>query len=696
MLNGKIRQKWSSGGLIFQKIMTNDLLSCEIMLSCYQNLNDPVKDHTKKNLTMIPKVKILFAEDILVHHRMAVETLKHEGIQFDSTWVDKREDFINALRSDPPDIVITDYSMPDFNGMDALKLTLEFDDTIPVIILTGSISEEVAVECMHSGAANYVLKENLIRLPFAVKSAVQRKLAILEKNRAIQALTESESKLHTVTNAAGDAIIMIDNEGIVSFWNPAAEKIFGFPAAEAIGNHLHTMIAPVEFQRSYDENFARFQRDGSGNAIGKTLELEAIRKDGRRINISLNLSAVQMGGKWHAVGIASDITDRIKAAEELLAAKRRAEQSDHLKTVFINNISHEVRTPLNGVLGFAELIIQPDLTPDEKQEFINLLKSSTSRLVNTMTCYMDISMLVSGNMQVNNHPFRPQAVIENLYAKFLPSARIKDLRFFTDIPPGGEHYSIISDSDLHTKLLAHLVDNAMKFTHQGEIRLGFSVADDKVVYLVSDTGIGISEELMPVIFDHFIQEEVSNSRNYEGSGLGLTIVRGLVSLLNGKIDIISEKGTGTTIRVELPGKPIQKGKDDAQEPEMHIPLTATPLILIAEDDEANYLLLVSMFRKSGYEILRARTGAEAVEKCMTNSDISLVLMDMKMPEMDGLEATRLIKEHNPALPVVAVTAYAMSGDRERALKAGCNDYISKPVIREVLLKKIGALFGNKP
>ena len=129
---------------------------------------------------------------------------------------------------------------------------------------------------------------------------------------------------------------------------------------------------------------------------------------------------------------------------------------------------------------------------------------------------------------------------------------------------------------------------------------------------------------------------------------------------------------------------------------MHIPFTATPLILIAEDDEANFLLLVSMFRKSGYEILRARTGAEAVEKCMTNSDISLVLMDMKMPEMDGLEATRRIKEHNPALPVVAVTAYAMSGDRERALKAGCNDYISKPVIREVLLKKIGALFGNKP
>ncbi len=638
------------------------------------------------------KVRILFAEDVLIHYRMSVEILHKEHIIFEPFLVASRVDFLAALDTFKPDIVVTDYLMPEFDGIEALHLTLSHDPTIPVIILTGSISEEVAVEAMRAGATNYVLKENLIRLPFAVKEAIKKKLALIGSTKAIQALTESESKLHTITHAAGDAIIMMDHQGMISFWNPAAEQIFGFTEKEVIGNPLHKLITPPEFYQGFADNFPNFQATGEGNAIGVTQELEAMRKDGSHLYISLNLSAVKIMDHWHAVGIISDITTRKKAAQELIAAKKKAESSDRLKTAFINNISHEVRTPLNGIIGFADLITKNDITNEEKLSFISMIKSSSKRLLDTMTSYMDISMIVTGNMQLQQKPFDLHQLLHSMYDQFKPMCVIKNITLNLRVPDPSNFLVLNADMSIYTKILSHLLDNAVKFTSEGEISFGYSRQGSIFRFFVSDTGVGIQKEIQPVIFEQFMQEDDSNIRAFDGSGLGLSIVRGLVRLLGGDIEFESEKGHGTTFFFHIPCEEIPFFKDQGPVKPDKVIQTGKPVILIAEDDETNYLYIKTILQRKGYSIIWASNGKEAVDLCESHPEISLVIMDIKMPEMDGLAATRLIKTRRPDLTIIAVTAFAMSGDEQMATEAGCDDYIAKPIMEDRLISKISSYF----
>ncbi len=634
------------------------------------------------------KPRILFAEDVLIHHKMAEEILRTEHIEFESVLVDNRNDFIKALDEFCPDLVITDYMMPGFNGMDVIHMTLNHDPTLPVIILTGSISEEVAVECMRQGAINYVLKENLIRLPFAVNEALTKKNALIEKSRAIQALTESESKLQTITHAAGDGIVMMDDQGKISFWNPAAERIFGYREDEAIGKNLHTLIAPPEFYREFSENFHAFRETGKGTAIGQARELEAIKKDGSRFFILLNLSAVKINEGWHSVGIISDITVRRKEAQELLAAKQRVEASDRLKTAFINNISHEVRTPLNGIIGFADLVSQPDIPDQEKRSYFSMIKSSSKRLLDTMTSYMDISMIVTGNMQMQKKLFDLNQLLQSLYNQFLPACEIKKIDLTLKIPETGSSFMIDSDPAFFTKILSHLLENALKFTSAGSIVMGYAKTRSSINFFVKDTGIGISREIQPRIFDFFMQEEDTQTRGFDGSGLGLSIVRGLINLLGGEVVLKSEKGVGSTFFFTIPYQVSQKIQHPEHKMKPVVQSAEKPVILIAEDDEANYMFLNTLLKRKGYKTLWASNGKLAVAMCSERADIGLILMDIKMPEMDGLTATRLIKSQKPRIGIIAVTAFAMSGDEQKALEAGCDDYIPKPIIEESLLQKI--------
>ncbi|MCX6286653.1 MAG: response regulator [Bacteroidetes bacterium] len=634
------------------------------------------------------KVKILFAEDVMVHNIMAKEILRKEGLEFDSQLVETKEAFKEALQEFKPDLVISDFMMPDFTGMEALLLTITFNPAIPVIILTGSISEEVAVECMRSGATNYVIKENLIRLPFAVKEALQKKIALSEQRKAILALQESESRLQTITMAVGDAIIMIDNDGLISFWNPAAEKIFGFTEKEAQGKNLHELIAPSEYHEAFYTNFDTFRQSGEGEAVGRILELEAIRKNGARIYVSLKLSAVKIKELWHAVGIVSDITERKNAAEELMSAKIRVEASDRLKTAFINNISYEVRTPLNGILGFSELISQSDLSDQEKNQYSTLIKMSSARLLKTMTSYMDISMIVSGTMAIQYKPFDLQHLLHALLDQFKPICLVKGLELFLKTPEQKPPLILNSDAEILSKIISHLLDNAVKFTRKGQISFGYAKKTSGLEFFIKDTGIGISKEIQPRIFDHFIQEETSFTRTYDGSGLGLSIARGLVELLGGEIRLQSEKGAGSEFRFTFPYKKVELMVTESKKKKKDIPNVQNPVILVAEDDESNYLLLEILLKKAGIRIIRAANGKEAIECSRKHPEISLVLMDMKMPELSGMEAMNEIKSFRNDLPIIAVTAFAMSGDEKNALDSGFDDYIPKPIRLEKLLEII--------
>jgi len=371
---------------------------------------------------------------------------------------------------------------------------------------------------------------------------------------------------------------------------------------------------------------------------------------------------------------------------EYLLAKEKAESGDRLKTAFMHNISHEIRTPLNGILGFGQLMLQEDVTPDEREQFFDVLQKSSERLMNTVTDYMDISLLASGNMEICKKQFHPTDVLNDIYHQYFKSCQLKNLSLTVHPPAGSESLSLYSDYELVSKVLDHLVDNAVKFTHQGSISFGYELGAGFVEFFVRDTGIGIAPENQDFIFQNFAQADPSLSRAHEGSGLGLSIARGILNLLGGTIRVVSTRNEGAcfyfTVPVEIPGNsPVTVSVAQAVQ-------TNRPLILIAEDEESNSMLLSQILQNKNLDYLVVSDGKQAVDACRENPKISLVLMDIKMPRMNGYEATRNIKSFAPLLPVIAITAYAMSGDKKKAFDAGCDDYLPKPIEIEILMEKL--------
>jgi CheY-like chemotaxis protein len=387
-----------------------------------------------------------------------------------------------------------------------------------------------------------------------------------------------------------------------------------------------------------------------------------------------------------------DITDRKQAEEKLKTALLKAEASDKLKTAFINNISHEVRTPINGILGFGQFMLDPNLSQEEKELYFGILDKSTHRLISTITGIMDISLIVSGSMKVHKKTFYVKQLLDEIRRSYVKQCAEKNLPLCLDIPE--ENMEIHTDAGLLEKTLLHLLSNAVKFTHTGSITFGYTVGSSFLRFFVRDTGVGIKPEARNKIFGIFMQEDTSDTRGYEGCGLGLSIARGMVELLGGEIGFESVKGKGSTFffTIPSPAAEIPSSVSEIPSSAAETPSPAAeiqPVILIAEDDETCYAYIKAILKNSSVELLSVLTGNEAVKKCLERTDISLILMDLKMPDMNGLEATKLIKSFRKNLPVIAVTAHAASGDEHKAISAGCDDYISKPYEKDLLIRKLG-------
>lgn len=377
-------------------------------------------------------------------------------------------------------------------------------------------------------------------------------------------------------------------------------------------------------------------------------------------------------------GVSIDITEKKQTEQELMSAKEKAEASDKLKTAFLNNISHEIRTPLNGILGFAPMIVNPACTDKEKVEFLEVLNFSSKRLMQTITDYMDASLIASGNTDIRKSAFIPNDVLFEITKEFYPLCKSKNLELSIEKLSHFEEVELNSDRSLVKKIISHLMDNAIKFTRNGGILLSVTVTGNFLEIKVKDTGIGIKEDVLTTIFEHFVQEEISNTRGYEGSGLGLSIVQGFVLLLGGNIKAESMKGIGSTFIVTIPGVSTFLKNISNSAPENSEIKSLQPVILIAEDDPSSSLLLELMLN-SNYKILKAEEGQEAIDICKNHPEVELVLMDIKMPGINGLEATQIIKKFRKDVPIIALTAYAETGMRDKCLDAGCNEYISKPV-----------------
>jgi len=396
--------------------------------------------------------------------------------------------------------------------------------------------------------------------------------------------------------------------------------------------------------------------------------------------------------------------------KELLSAKNQAQESDKLKTAFMNNISHEIRTPLNGILGFAQLISDPDTSNEKREKYFEVMNKSGFRLISTITNIMDISLIVSGGMEVNKKTFDINQLLEEIYQSWVDQCADKNISLYLQIPSEKNFFpaqksssdtaklQIHTDTELFTKTLFHLLDNAVKFTEEGTITFGYTANDNLLRFFVKDTGVGIGSEAHLRIFENFMQENILMTRGHEGSGLGLSIAKGIVELLGGEIDFESVKGQGSTFFFTLPVLMTSSHESDIKshgaDIKSHESALLQPVILVAEDDETSYQLIEALLKNTSVRLLHAYTGKTAVQLVREHDEISLVLMDIRMPVMNGLEAAKLIKSYRKDLPIIAVTAHAETGAEHRALTAGCDDYIAKPFDRELLIKKLQNFLGN--
>jgi signal transduction histidine kinase/CheY-like chemotaxis protein len=389
--------------------------------------------------------------------------------------------------------------------------------------------------------------------------------------------------------------------------------------------------------------------------------------------------------------------EKEKRAIELIKAKENAEGSDRLKSAFLANMSHEIRTPMNGILGFIELLKEPNLTGEEQHEYINIIATSGTRMLNIINDIISISKIESGQMEISISETNVNEQIEYIYTFFKPEAEQKQIHFSFKNSLPAEKANIKTDREKIYAILTNLIKNAIKFTNSGSIDFGYEKRDRYLEFFVKDTGLGIPQEKFGYIFERFRQGSDSLSRDYEGAGLGLSISKAFIEMLGGKIWIESILEKGSTFYFSIPYN-IETQKDifvkDFTLNEGLEDHRRNLKILIAEDDEVSQRLLALIVKRFCKKVLTAKTGVEAVNTCLKNPDIDLIMMDIKMPEMNGFEATEHIRQFNNDVIIIAQTAYGFSGDKIKALDAGCNDFISKPVLKDGLIKLINKYFNN--
>ncbi len=379
---------------------------------------------------------------------------------------------------------------------------------------------------------------------------------------------------------------------------------------------------------------------------------------------------------------------------DLEIAKQKAEESDKLKTAFLQNMSHEIRTPLNGILGFSKLLSDSDVTTEEISEYTGIINQSGNRLLEIVNNVLDIAKIETGQFVVNNVSFPVMTVLKDLYNFFSAMAKGKGINLSYSVPFNSENLFLLTDKAKLTQILSNLINNSIKFTQVGSVVFGYEIVNNQIQFFVRDTGIGIGKEHQSKIFERFAQVDLSITRGFEGAGLGLAICKGLIEILNGKIWLDSEIGKGTIFYFTLPLTQYQIN-NDFNNLDNYTNFKFNSLkILIAEDDLTSYKYLIRILKNDRISILQAVNGLEAIEIVKTTPDIDLILMDIRMPVLDGIEATKQIKDLKPEIPIIAQTAYAFSSEKERILEAGFNDYITKPIEYDKLLDIINKVMSK--
>lgn len=508
-----------------------------------------------------------------------------------------------------------------------------------------------------------------------IKDITERKLA--------------EQTVRLLGRAVADStacVVITDKSGVIEYSNPAFTRITGYSNEEAVGANTNILKSGHHTNEFYAELWNTISsgntwhgeflnKKKSGELYWESAVISPLREPDGQIN--------------YFVAVKEDITEKKALYENLIKAKEKAEEHDKLKTAFLHNISHEIRTPLNAIIGFAGFLDQPDNTQAERQEFINIIFQSSSQLLSIVNDIINISQIEAGQTTIKTGQVDLCKILKVIRLQHQADATQKGIDFRLHDENCADIEPIWSDENKIMQVLSNLVSNAIKFTSKGYVETGLIKSGEKIEFYVEDTGIGIPDEEKERIFERFYQVDHKVSREYGGTGLGLAISKAYVELLGGEIRVESEPGKGTRMLFTLP---LHAGPSESEVSDLPykpgIKASSLRKVLVAEDEESNYMLIYSVLKKMNIKILRARNGKEAVDIFRSEQGIDLVLMDLKMPVKDGFAATREILALKPGTTVIAQTAYAFPGELDKAMNAGCVGYLTKPYGRQELLDVI--------
>ena len=508
---------------------------------------------------------------------------------------------------------------------------------------------------------------------------------VTARQQAQESLKESESALRQAQEIAMMGSWELDLINQKAKWSENCFILYGLHPfeMEPTFEYFRSRVHPDDLHL-IDETFVTISRFKKPTHI----EVRILFPDGTDKWSQINIAPVVIKGELVALkGVQIDITALKRIEFELIKAKEKAEESDRLKSAFLSNMSHEIRTPMNGIMGFTELLKEPQLTGEEQQAYIRIIQKSGKRMLNIIKDLVDISKIEAGQMTVVVKESNINEQIEELFHFFKPETERKGIALsFKNHLQSGESV-IATDQEKIYAILTNLIKNAIKYTKHGSIVFGYAKKGEFLEFFVKDTGIGIPKHRQEAIFNRFVQADIADINVYEGAGLGLSIAKAYVEMLGGKIWVVSIEGEGSIFYFTIPYCSREKPKSIHQEIQLH-PGTLAHInrlkILVVEDDLDSQFILKAMLKPFGKEILIASNGIEALETFSAHPDIDLIMMDIRIPGIDGIDLTRQIRKSNPYVIIIAQTAYAIEGDKAKAIEAGCNDYVSKPIIKDEL------------